>query len=627
MSTFRIPTFTELRQLFIDLIRSLIPEAALQVGEDYEREANILAGVGQSLMGPLTTIEDQIFPDTANDANVALHGELENLPRKQPSTASGLALLLGTTTAGAVQPSGSTATSQTGVSVFLTGPATTILPGWPQARILSIPALDTLVVSGTAGMSTGDTFDLGGSIYVVRDLPGGGAVVIYGTLETVPILRDLYPIYITPALAAIAAIEASSEGAAGNLSFGSVLTLDNPASGISPTGRVMVLADGSDLETFREWGRRIRNHRRVKPRDANAAAQREWQENIVGVARGFCYPLFRGLGTTDDVPQGVAGARHLSPTKRSAIQADIAPAFPLQGRVPTGGHDVAVTDFTDYYVDLDITLIAGAGYGPDWGPVARNGYYQGSSGTFLSLYTTILRFRIDRTHEFLVTFSVLEVDATTTAQRIQSADPTKIFFSTSVVGGQVRITSSSTAFESSVEIVTPNAAAGFALLGFGVRGGTMVVGFGSTVSRINTTIDPLNMLVERQRVLILIGDKFIEQREVISVDSAGFVVSPALPAVPIVGTLIYPGSSLIEPVRDLLLAMVEDLGPGDTNPPSRFPPPSEEFPSDLTLNLIHSTVRKAKGVVDVLINSPRETVKPPPKAQIKLSSLVLRYYS
>jgi hypothetical protein len=298
MSTFRIPTFTELRQLFIDLIRSLIPEAALQVGEDYEREANILAGVGQSLMGPLTTIEDQIFPDTANDANVALHGELENLPRKQPSTASGLALLLGTTTAGAVQPSGSTATSQTGVSVFLTGPATTILPGWPQARILSIPALDTLVVSSTAGMSTGDTFDLGGSIYVVRDLPGGGAVVIYGTLETVPILRDLYPIYITPALAAIAAIEASSEGAAGNLSFGSVLTLDNPASGISPTGRVMVLADGSDLETFREWGRRIRNHRRVKPRDANAAAQRDRSIQL-GVGAGEFAHIAQVVDLTD----------------------------------------------------------------------------------------------------------------------------------------------------------------------------------------------------------------------------------------------------------------------------------------------------------------------------------------
>ena len=627
MSTFRIPTFNELRQLFIDLIRSLIPEAALQPGEDYEREANILAGVGQSLMGPLTTIEDQIFPDTANDANVALHGELENLLRKQPSTAAGLALLFGTTTAGAVQPSGSVATSQTGVSVFLTGPATTVIASWPQARILAIPALDTLVVSSTAGMATGDIFDLGGSIYAIRDLPGGGAVVIYGTLETVPRLFDLYPIYIIPSLGAVAAIEASVEGSAGNLPFGSVIELDTPASGISPTGKVLILADGADLETFREWGRRIRNHRRQKPRDANVAAQREWQENIIGVGRAFSYSLYRGLGTTDDVPQGVSGARHLSPVKRAAIQADIAPAFPLPGRVPAGGHDVLVTDFTDFYVDLDVTLFAGAGYGPDWGPVAKNGYYQGVAGTFVALHTTILVFRIDRSHEFTITFSVIEVDATTTAARIQSADPMKVFFSATVVGGEARITSSSTTFESSVEIVTPNAAAGFPNKGFGIRGGTMVVGFGSTVSRINTTIDPLNMLVEKSRVLILIGPRFIEQREVISVDAAGFVISPALPAVPVVGSLIYPGSSLIEPVRDLLLEMVEDLGPGDTIPPSRYPPPSEEFPADLTLNLIHATVRKAKGVVDVLINSPRETVKPPAKAQIKLSSLVLRYYS
>ena len=144
MSTFRIPTFSELRQLFIDLIRSIIPEAALQTGEDYEREANILAGVGQSLMGPLTTIEDQIFPDTANDANVALHGELEGVARKQPSTAEGLALLFGTVAA-SVQPSGSTATSQTGISVFTTGPATAIKATWPPSRILSVASFDTKI--------------------------------------------------------------------------------------------------------------------------------------------------------------------------------------------------------------------------------------------------------------------------------------------------------------------------------------------------------------------------------------------------------------------------------------------------------------------------------------------------
>lgn len=626
MSTFRIPTFSELRQLFIDLIRSIIPEAALQTGEDYEREANILAGVGQSLMGPLTTIEDQIFPDTANDANVALHGELEGVARKQPSTAEGLALLFGTVAA-SVQPSGSTATSQTGISVVTTGPATAIKPSWPSSRILSVPSFDTIVVSSTAGMATGDVFDLGGATYVIKDLPGAGAIVVYGRLDTIPVLFDLYPTYISPALGAVAAIRASAEGADGNLEYGTILTLDNPVTGIAAEARVLILADGSDLETFREWGRRIKLKRQIPPRDANAAAMRFWQENIVGVGRAFCYPLYRGLGTVDNVPQGVAGARHLSLVKRNAIQADIAPPFPLKGRVPCGGHDVMTTDFTNFFIDLDITLIAGVGYGPDWGPVARNGYYQGFGGTFVSLYTTILVFRVDRVREFTITFSVLEVNAATTALRIQQADPMKVLFSVSVVGGQVRITSTATTFDSQIEIITPNAAAGFPNLGIGVRGGTMVVGFGSTVSRINTTIDPLHMIAEKSRVLILVGDRFIEQREVLSVDAAGFVLSVPLPAVPIVGTLIYPGSSLIEPVRDLLLAMVEDLGPGDTNPPSRFPAPTDEFPDELTLNLIHSTVRKAKGVNDVLINSPHTSLRPPPKAQIKLSSLVLRYYS
>lgn len=624
MSTFRIPSFTELRQSFLDIIRSLVPEAALAVGEDYEREANILAGVGQSIMGPLTTIEDQIFPDTANDENVALHGDLEGISRKQPNQAVGLALFTGTL--GSVQSINSTLASITGIALTMTAPGTVSIAAWPPKRVLSFPNLNQMVVDTTAGISFGDAFNLGGQTYVIRDLPGGGAIIIYGLFQTVPDLSGA-PVLITPVAALVVSIQANDTGITGNLEFNTVVTLDAPTSGVNGTGTIVSMSDGADLETFTAWGRRIKLKRQIPAIDANAQANRQWQEAIIGVDRGFCYGLYRGLGTADDVPQGVAGARHLSIVKRAAIQADIAPTSPLVGRVPAGGHDVLVTDFPDLFVTIDVSLTGGPGYGPDWGPVANRGYYQGFGATFASLNGTTLVFNIDRIYKFVVVFDAFSVDAITVASKIQSYDNLKVRFIASVFGGQVRITSVSNTFNSTVEIVTANAAAGFPTLEFGIRGGTMIVGAGSTTGRINTTVDPSTIIAAGSRVVLPVGPLFLEQRKVLSVDATGFVIEPALPAVPASGSMIYPGSSLIEPVRDLLRAMVDDLGPGDTSPPSRFPAPTDEFPAELTLNLIHSTVRKAKGLDDAVINFPSQNITPPAKAQIALNGLVLRYYT
>lgn len=630
MSTFRIPTFDELRTLFIDIIRSVIPEAALSTGEDYEREADILSGVSQSLMGPLVTIEDQIFPDTANDENVARHGDLNGISRKGMATATGLAIFPadGNVLPPITQPSGSTGSSQTGVNFFLTVPGICGVAFWVEPRVLAIPQPNVIVAESTAGMIVGDALMIRGHLYVIRDLPGGGAIVIYGRLISIPDLTGPEPVVVEHAYAMVCAIQVDQPGAVGNLEFDTQLTLTAPTSGISAEGSVVILAGGADQETFKEWGRRIKNYRQLPARDANAAEHRVWMENIVGVARSFSYALYRGLGTADDVPQGVAGARHLSSTKLAEIQNDINPVFPLVGRVPVGGHDVQVTDFPDYFVEIDLSLDGGAGYGPDWGPLAISGYYQGSGGTFAGLNGTVLRFLVDRVHEFNIAFTAGEVDVVTTAARIASYDPGQSAYIVSIIGGQVRITSISASFDSTVEILTPNAAAGFPTAGFGIRGGTIRVSTGSTVSRVNTDVIPQGLISEGSRVVISYPIKpFLVQRKVLTVDAAGFVVTEELPYIPIPGTLVYPGSALIEPVRDLLIDMVDNLGPGDTIPPSRFPSPTDEFPADLTLSLIMSTARKAKGLRDLVINAPLTNITPPPKAQIALAALTLRYYS
>lgn len=90
---------------------------------------------------------------------------------------------------------------------------------------------------------------------------------------------------------------------------------------------------------------------------------------------------------------------------------------------------------------------------------ASAGYVQGLLGNFAALNTTTLILKVDGGAPVTVTFTALEVDATTTAAKIASVVGAGI--TTSVVAGQVRITSVRLGTGSSIEITGVNAAAGF----------------------------------------------------------------------------------------------------------------------------------------------------------------------
>jgi uncharacterized phage protein gp47/JayE len=156
--------------------------------------------------------------------------------------------------------------------------------------------------------------------------------------------------------------------------------------------------------------------------------------------------------------------------------------------------------------------------------------------------------------------------------------------------------------------------------------GTLTADVGCTTLRINTTIDPRGSVAVKSRVVIQSGPPtFLEQREVISVDATGFNVAPAFTVVPVAGATIWPGSSLIEGVRDNILDMFANLGPGDTSPPTRYPAPTTRAPAELTVNLVHSVVKAVTGVSNAAIISPPSDISPAPKTQCALLSLVLRY--
>ena len=156
--------------------------------------------------------------------------------------------------------------------------------------------------------------------------------------------------------------------------------------------------------------------------------------------------------------------------------------------------------------------------------------------------------------------------------------------------------------------------------------GTLTTNIGCTTNRINTTVDPRPFVAPGSRVVIPTGAPlYLEQSKVQSVDVNGFTLETEISIAVPPGRVIRPGSSLIEPVRDNLLEMFGNLGPGDTSPPSRYPSTTTRGPSDLTHNLLHAVVRSVSGVKNLTIAAPVTDLAPPPLAQCTLLSLTLRY--
>ena len=153
---------------------------------------------------------------------------------------------------------------------------------------------------------------------------------------------------------------------------------------------------------------------------------------------------------------------------------------------------------------------------------------------------------------------------------------------------------------------------------------TIQTAAGCTRTRINTTVNPVNIIQPGNRVVITLPSGKLVLARTSSVDAAGFNVTPALDEAPNAGIIIGPGSSLIEPVRDAILAMFENFGPGDTFPrPSRYPAVSNEKPCNLTRALINKTVMSVPGVNNVAIVLPNADVRANPQQQIVVGSLTI----
>jgi len=375
-----LPSRNAVLQTYLDETADRIPDAQLGEGEPYWVLAQVLTTGTWSVFQPMAYVARQIFPTTADQEFIERHGSSRKIPRKAAGPASGPVLIVGPS-AGAAQPavtltdpSGSTFTMQAGVTLALAA--------WPTKQVAGFDPTrpDRFIVDDPTGLAVGDVFALGGALYVVRDLPGGSAVIVYGpVLAANPVGLPL-----TPYPGAIATVVADVAGVAGNQVPRTALVLSAPAAGIATDAYALRVSGGADIESLAAWAARMEDVDAEYPAGGNRSQIRGWtlglstkeerdagavKDYALGVERSFGYPLFRGLGTADWIIQGARGARHLSSTKIAAEQNYIAPATPTSmnpGQVAMGGADLLISDFTDQPQDVILTIFGGPDYPPDW---------------------------------------------------------------------------------------------------------------------------------------------------------------------------------------------------------------------------------------------------------------------
>lgn len=89
------------------------------------------------------------------------------------------------------------------------------------------------------------------------------------------------------------------------------------------------------------------------------------------------------------------------------------------------------------------------------------------------------------------------------------------------------------------------------------------------------------------------------------------------------GSTVLPGGPLAQPIIDAISALFDDLGPGDTDPATRYPTPGEAHSDLLALARIDAVVMGVKGVLNVDITAPASDQSPASLTRLKIGEFTL----
>jgi uncharacterized phage protein gp47/JayE len=118
------------------------------------------------------------------------------------------------------------------------------------------------------------------------------------------------------------AAQASVSGSAGNQAAGTAVTLTSAPPGVSSSATIVSMVSGTDIESIASLLDRVLDRMRHPPAGGNQYDYRRWAMEVPGVTSAWCYPLRRGLGTTDVavLSNGVPAPQALLNTVKAYIE-------------------------------------------------------------------------------------------------------------------------------------------------------------------------------------------------------------------------------------------------------------------------------------------------------------------
>jgi uncharacterized phage protein gp47/JayE len=355
-------TRDELRDIVLAHIRGRVPGANAARYSDYWMLATATATVVHGDQAAAQYLVQQVLPSTAEKKFLDAHAAIRQLTRLQPAKASGKLLVQGAALISIA--SGLTLTHAGGGAFAVTASAITALPAWATKTIAPGTSLSRLILNADASsIAVGDLLTVTGydPSAVKAILPDTGtpvAVDLYRPLVAVPSSG----VNVDPLAGVIVLVEASATGAAGNLEPGDVLPFDSAPAGVTEDPIVLEMSGGGDLETDEELRARVLAWLAERPGAGNREDFRQWARETpdVRLDDAFVYPAYRGLGTVDVVPMGVAGARVTGTAVNDLVQTRIESQASFQD-------DILVRQLADATpIAVDVSVQVGTGYEPDF---------------------------------------------------------------------------------------------------------------------------------------------------------------------------------------------------------------------------------------------------------------------
>lgn len=372
-------TREELEAIARGAMAAFISEADTSKGSDYDISAKMNAALAQSAQRSAAHVALQIFPKTADDDFILLHAQ-ERGTQKQAATAAVGRVLITAASGTPTQPATSALTHTDGTAYSTDGGATVALPAFSGKQAIDGSTTTRILITpDTSGMAVGDPFIVNGETRAIAEvLTAISAIDVDGPpLSTAPGTGDA----VAAKLGVIVAITATTTGAATNKEVGETLTLTVPDTTIVAATVVLELSGGGDEESYAELASRLEDHFAAPPGGGNAAQIREWARTTPGVrlADAIVYPNFRGLGSVDIIPIGVASCRLVGGIVCSVIAEYV--RSKLFGVV-----DVKVLPFTYTVLEsaMPVTVVVPVGSGADW----SGAFTIGASSTTLRLRVT-----------------------------------------------------------------------------------------------------------------------------------------------------------------------------------------------------------------------------------------------